>query len=70
MTAAALAAETGQATMTPQLIVVPLANAGQTLGVMAFIAGGERTYRDEDLVFARDLAHHAALILARGVTVA
>ncbi len=70
MTAATLAAESGQATMTPYLIVVPLTNGGQTLGVMAFVSGGEQTYRDEDLVFARDLAHHAALVLARGVTVA
>jgi K+-sensing histidine kinase KdpD len=70
MTAAANAAESGLATMTPHLIVVPLTHGGQTLGVMVFVARAEQPYRDEDLVFARDLAHHAALILARGVTVA
>jgi K+-sensing histidine kinase KdpD len=70
MTAAAHVAENGQATMTPHLIVVPLTSAGQTLGVMVFVARGEQAYRDEDLVFARDLAHHASLVLARGVTVA
>jgi hypothetical protein len=69
-TAAALAAESGQATMTPRLIVVPLTHGRQTLGVMAFVARAEQLYRDEDLVFARDLAHHAASIVARGVTVA
>ena len=70
MTAAAQVAESGRALMTPHLIVVPLANGGQTFGVMAFVSALDRTYRDEDLVFARDLAHHASLVLSRGVTVA
>lgn len=70
LTAATNVATSGQAEMTPQLIVVPVTNNGHALGVMAFVAnGGERAYRDEDLVFARDLAHHAALVLTRGVTV-
>jgi hypothetical protein len=49
---------------------VPLTSAGGVVGVMAFVAGAERSYRDEDLAFAQDLGHHAALILGRGVTVA
>ena len=70
MTAATNVATSGQAEMTPELIVVPLTNNGHALGVMAFVSsGGDRSYRDEDLVFARDLAHHAALVLVRGVTV-
>jgi len=68
--AAAHVVASGHPDLTPHLIVVPLAAGGRTLGVMSFVAGGERTYRDEDLAFAQDLGHHAALVLARGVTVA
>lgn len=69
MAAAAHVVETGHPEHSPQLIVVPLTAGGRTLGVMAFVAGAERPYRDEDLAFAQDLGHHAALVLARGVTV-
>jgi K+-sensing histidine kinase KdpD len=68
--AAAHAAASGHADTTPRLIAVPLTSAGGVVGVMAFVAGAERSYRDEDLAFAQDLGHHAALILGRGVTVA
>jgi K+-sensing histidine kinase KdpD len=70
MAAAARVARSGRADMTPELIVVPLASRGRTLGVMAFVADADRTYRDDDLAFAQDLAHHAALVLGRGVPVA
>ena len=69
-TAAVHVAETGHAEVGPQLIAVPLTSAARVLGVMTFVAGPDRAYRDEDLAFAQDLAHHAALVLGRGVTVA
>jgi K+-sensing histidine kinase KdpD len=68
--AAAHVAQSGHADMTPGLIVVPLVAGARTMGVMTFVAAAERAYRDDDLAFAQDLSHHAALVLARGVTVA
>jgi K+-sensing histidine kinase KdpD len=65
MAAASLVLEKGHAEVTARLIVVPLATGGRVLGVMSFVAGAERTYREEDLAFAQDLGHHAALLLAR-----
>ena len=62
--AATRVVESGSADMTPGLIVVPLTAGDRTLGAMAFVAAAERTFRDEDLVFAQHLAHHAALVLA------
>jgi len=70
MAAVGHVAQSGHPDLAPQLIAVPLTAEGRTLGVMTFVAGAERTYRDEDLAFAQDLGHHAALLVARGVTVA
>ena len=68
--AAAHVAQSGHPDVTPGRIVVPLVAGARTVGVMTFVAAAERAYRDEDLAFAQDLGHHAALVLARGVTVA
>lgn len=68
--AAAHVADTGHADVSASLIAVPLASGGRVLGAMTFVAAAEHPFRDEDLAFAQDLGHHAALILARGVTVA
>jgi K+-sensing histidine kinase KdpD len=57
--------ERGRPDVTPELIVVPLVADGRTLGVMSFVAGTDRTLREDDLGFAQDLGHHAALVLAR-----
>jgi GAF domain-containing protein len=57
--------ESGHPDVTPELIAVPLVADGRTLGVMSFVAGTDRTFREDDLGFAQDLGHHAALVLAR-----
>jgi len=62
--AATRAVETGHPITTPRLIAVPLVAGGQVVGAMSFVSGGDRTYRDDDLGFAQDLAQHAATLLA------
>ena len=62
--AAARAIESGHAVVAGRLIAVPLVAGGRTLGAISFVAGAARTYREEDLGFAQDLAHAAALVLA------
>ena len=62
--AASRAVETGHPITTPRLIAVPLVAGGQIVGAMSFVTGPERTYRDDDVRFAQDLAHHAATLLA------
>jgi K+-sensing histidine kinase KdpD len=65
MPTASVVLEKGHPELMAHSIVVPLLAGGRVLGVMSFVAGPERTYRDEDLAFAQDLGHHAALLLAR-----
>jgi GAF domain-containing protein len=51
-------------------VIVPLVARGKTLGAMSFwISGSDRHYASEDMMFAQDLSHYAALALDRGPTV-
>ncbi|HYE91599.1 MAG TPA: DUF4118 domain-containing protein [Terriglobales bacterium] len=63
--AAVRAVAAGHAQAAPHAVAVPLVAGGRTLGAMSFVAPAEREYREDDLVFAQDLAQHAALVLAR-----
>ena len=65
MTAVTRAVESGHATTIARTIAVPLVVGDATLGAVVFVAFGEQGYRDDDLVFAQGLAHHAALVLSR-----
>jgi serine phosphatase RsbU (regulator of sigma subunit) len=45
------------------VMIVPLAARGKTLGAITYVSSGARTYTDEDLELAEELARRAALAI-------